>query len=300
MSWCFRYRVKMSTSPEVEEKVGSVIELPGLPPTSVTVSDAYPLGKWVIFKSCGFETEALARSSGERFGDTLLISGALTKMGVDIGFSRSTLQFSDDIHRVMREKTGQDIQAETHGLITFLENSIQIIGFQARAHVSIGIDEFSKPLRQWLPKMAPMTERQRNCALLINDSFFSSNGEGSFILRVSAVEALCDQRDVGDSYTEIIEQVIAFVAKLPADDASSGVRKTLENAKRESLRQSYLRKFRSHKMEDQAKKFDQLYQLRSKFVHDGLGRGDLGQASDDALELAVALLEAELKIPSDK
>ena len=72
MNWCFRYRVKISKPPEVEKDGGSIVQLPELPPVSITVHDAYPTGKWVTFKVCGFPTEDSANVAGKQFGDTLL------------------------------------------------------------------------------------------------------------------------------------------------------------------------------------------------------------------------------------
>jgi hypothetical protein len=46
--------------------------------------------------------------------------------------------------------------------------------------------------------------------------------------------------------------------------------------------------------DDKAKKFDALYARRSKFLHDGGGRGTLGDAADAALETGLELLLADI------
>ena len=77
------------------------------------------------------------------------------------------------------------------------------------------------------------------------------------------------------------------------------IRETISRAlayqKKQSLRQSYMNKFRTLLSEREAKAFDALYQKRSKLVHDGQGRGELTQAVNEALDLAVALLAADLR-----
>jgi hypothetical protein len=46
---------------------------------------------------------------------------------------------------------------------------------------------------------------------------------------------------------------------------------------------------------DEAKRFDTLYGRRSEFLHDGAGRGVLGEAADAALEISWKLLSAEVR-----
>jgi hypothetical protein len=297
MSYCFRYRVRMLVPVKSDGGDAVTLELPELPSLTATVSDdAYPAGRWVIFKACGFETDEAARLAGEQFGETLLVAGALTKLGIDLGFSRSSLQFSKAVHEAVRQVSGRELRTETHGLMTFEENTIQIIGLHARGSTTLSNDAFENQLKSWKFIAGRLTERQRNCASLLNDSFFVSNTEGQFVLRISAVEALCDQTDVGSAYRAAIQSIEDQVALVPMDDDTrEAVQRMLANACRESLRQSYLRKFRKLCTDAGARAFDALYRKRSKLVHDGLGRGDLTQASNEALQLAVDLLEAELK-----
>ena len=56
-------------------------------------------------------------------------------------------------------------------------------------------------------------------------------------------------------------------------------------------------KFRTLRSAAEAKAFDELYQKRSKLVHDGIGRGTLNEATNAVLQLATDLLEAELRQP---
>ncbi len=117
-------------------------------------------------------------------------------------------------------------------------------------------------------------------------------------MRVSAVEALCDQtvRDARyESAIEGLEQQLA--SQTLDDDIRETLKRMLANAKRESLRQAYMTKFRALRSAAEAKTFDGLYKMRSEFVHDGIGRGTLSEANNTALQLATDLLEAELRQP---
>jgi len=66
-------------------------------------------------------------------------------------------------------------------------------------------------------------------------------------------------------------------------------------AKLESVRSAYMSKFRRLLGKPKAKEFEELYNLRSKFLHEGLGRGNLLEPANAALNLAQELLLADLE-----
>lgn len=288
----------MCTPVEAEVGISKTLHVPDLPTVEVMRQDNGPgIGTWLVFTACGFGTENAAMRAGEKFGETLLIAGVIAKLGVDIGFSRSTRQFSKQIHEEVRQTTGRELQPEIHGLMTFEKDTISINRMVMRLSGSINERMFEERITPWADRREPLTERQKNCAALLNDSFFTTNTEGQFILRISAVEALCDQSDVGAEYQAVIGSLKEHLASLSIEDDStrSTVKQWLENVSRKSIRQSYMTKFGKRLSEDDAKAFDKLYRQRGKLVHDGLGRGDLLNAASQALDLGVKLFEAELR-----
>jgi hypothetical protein len=296
MTYCARYRFKILTPLKMADGESLNLSIPGFPPATLDVGqDAHPFGKWAVIRMKGFATQEEALSFGQQLGDTLSLVGAVTKLGIDVGFSRLTLRFSNAIQDAIA-KTGTQLRTEIHGLMVYEEDTVSIIGMDARGSALIAPDALQQRLTEWVPVTKGLTERQRNCAALLNDSFFVPQTEGQFVLRISAVEALCDQSDVGADYQAAIVEIEAFVA---CQSLSADVRKTITQSlsfqKRQSLRQSYMTKFRALLSEDQAKAFDALYRKRSTLVHDGRGRGQLNEAANEALDLAVALLAAELK-----
>lgn len=297
MTYCARYRFKLLSPLQIDKGTPVELAIPGFPVVTFEMGEeAYPVGHWVTAKIEGFPNEDEARKAGQQLGDTLLIVGAATRLGIDIGFSRSTLQFSAEIHKAVRDKTGQELRAETHGLMVYEMDTVGIIGMQARGSVLISTTAFEERLATWIKPASALTERQRNCAALLNDSFFVAQTEGQFILRISAVEALCDQAVRDADYQAAIE---GLERHLVTQSLDSEIRETLQctlaNAKRQSLRSAYMTKFRTLLSDNDAKAFDELYQKRSKLVHDGIGRGELREAADAALQLAVGLLEADLR-----
>jgi hypothetical protein len=266
MTYCFRYRVRMCTPLQIEADKYATLDIPGLPPVKATAQgDSHGIGTWIIFKGCGFDTEEAAQRVGKEFGDALLVTGAIGMLGIDIGFSRSTPQFSGQIHEAVRRVSGRELRAEMHGLMTFEEDTLSIIGQNAHGSSTVSKDGFQDRFAPWVTSKKALTERQRNCAALLNVSFFVANIEAQFILRVSAVEALCDQSDVGTEYQDVIRSLKDHLAGLLIEASTRAtVEQWLENARRQSLRQSYIAKFRRLLFETEAKAFDELYKRRSK------------------------------------
>jgi hypothetical protein len=301
MTYRCRYRFILLTPLAVDNFKPVDVAIPGLP--SVTfemVGEAPPVGHWAIAQIGGFATEDEARGAGRRLEDMLLVVGAVTKLGVNVGFSRpSKTQWSDAARARVREEFGEDLQWETHGLMVYdEEHPVSFTAARFLVGVKIPADDFEKRLGDWAEPSSVLTERQRTCAALINDSLFVPQTEGQFILRISAVEALCEQVVRDPRYKTAIDQLERQLASQTLDeDVRKTLEDTLDNAKRKSVGLAYRNKFRTLRSTAEAKVFDDLYRKRSKLVHEGVGRGQLGEAADTALKLATDLLEAELRQP---
>jgi hypothetical protein len=143
---------------------------------------------------------------------------------------------------------------------------------------------------------ASLTANQRVAAELLNDSFFKMSPEASFLLRVSAVEALCPQSGQTDSFKTMVKGLIASIPKESLDADRDQIEQALKMlAARQSVRSSCLSKIKQLIGDDKAKQFETIYDQRSKFLHDGAGRGTLGAPADAALELGLELLLADIK-----
>ena len=229
MTYCARYRFTLLTPLEVEKGKPVDVAIPGLPSVTFEMGEeAYPVGHWAIARIGGFATEEEARRVGQRLGDILLVVGAVTKLGIDVGFSRpSTVRFGEAVRAAVRKETGEELHGETHGLMVYEEGAVAFMNFQARGSVQIPAGAFEERLGNWAEPSSGLTERQRNCAALINDSLFVPQSEGQFILRISAVEALCEQTVLDPRYLSAIEQLEQQLASQTLDEE---IRKTLQVA----------------------------------------------------------------------
>ena len=160
-------------------------------------------------------------------------------------------------------------------------------------------DELKEMMGAAADSTTSLTANQRVAAELLNDSFFKMPPEASFLLRVSAVEALCPQANQTDAFKAIVNGVLT---SLPTDVPSSDryqIEQALKGlAVRQSVRSAYKSKIKQLIGDDKAKKFDALYSRRSNFLHDGSGRGTLGDAADAALEIGLELLLADIAQPT--
>lgn len=312
-NWVFRLRVRMTT-PIRPTEVPATISVLGFPPIEVSVEprprkpcalDAKQNcppspqprtgGERFIFEAHNFPTEDEAWGAGVRFSDALLISGALGYLGIDLGKSKATQSFHQMIHDGVRKDTGRELRAEHFGLMVFQKDTVLIAGFNAEGHTLTSAQSVAATLSKWTDVRSALTARQRVCASLLNDSFYVGHADAQFILRISAVEALCDQRDVGEEYSQTIDALIAHLESMGADVTSrESARRVLQRSRKESLRQAYLRKIRQLLGNEIAEEFDDLYSLRSKYVHEGVGRGEFAVVAGRALEIAKQLLECEL------
>ena len=146
-----------------------------------------------------------------------------------------------------------------------------------------------------LDSATSLTANQKVTAELLNDSFFKVSPEASFLLRVSAGEALCPQADQTDAFRTIVGSVLASIPKDAPNPDRDPIEQGLKRlAARQSVRSAYMSKIRQLIGDDKAKKFDALYDRRSNFLHDGRGRGTLGDAADAALEIGLELLLADI------
>ena len=114
-------------------------------------------------------------------------------------------------------------------------------------------------------------------------------------MRVSAIEALCPQADQTDAFRGIVDEVLASIPRDAPDPDRDQIKQALKRvAAKQSVRSAYRSKIKRLLGDDKNKKFDALYDRRSKFLHDGSGRGTLDDAADAALEIGLELLFADI------
>jgi hypothetical protein len=225
---------------------------------------------WLAVESCGYADSGEA--SGARLQEGLLIVAANQKVGVEF-YLRGAV-------KAIHVYPGGQFELRDPGLPlpTILSDH-----------------ELKEMVGAAVESATSLTANQRVAAELLNDSFFKMSPEASFLLRVSAVEALCPQADQTDAFRTIVSSVLASIPKDAPNPDRDQIEQGLKRlAARQSVRSAYMSKIRQLIGDDKTKKFDALYDRRSNFLHDGRGRGTLGDAADAALEIGLELLLADI------
>ncbi len=309
MCYVFRLRVRLAKGIRPGDIPG-LLDIDGLPPIELTrqaLSWRSPNGpdtekstqkysNFHTFIARGFPSEESAKSAGECFTKAVQMYGAITHLGVDVGFNRSAAEFGQNTKDIIREKFDRELRSETLGLMIYKNDSVAIVGINTNLTIEAPIDPLEAGLKDWYSVSEHLSERQLTCAALLNDTFFVGRAEAKFVLAISAVEALCAQENAPP---EQLSAIATLCQTLNSIDVSKTVResllRTLERGRKKSIRQAYMEKLRSLLGDQDANLFDKLYSSRSAFVHEGRGRGALEQLANDAHSIAVRLLDADVK-----
>ena len=299
MAFCFRLKFGASIRLQCGRRKKLEMSLSGVQRPVILASEFGVLQKsgWLVARSCGYPSEVEARENGERFRAALILSGVISRTGFDCGFDRPGMQFSDAIVDKIKQSTGVQLRGSIHGLDVFEEKKVTHAAMNANLIVLTPPKLFQNAFENaMLISHGKLSERQKIAASLINDFLFVSNLDVAFVLRVSAVEALCEQRELTSLQLALVDQLTEHLKGLNGnDDDKEIIRKALDNDRKQSVRSAYMSKIRGLLSREHAKKVDALYEKRGKFVHDGKLRGQLGEAAGEAFRLASDLLLAELK-----
>jgi hypothetical protein len=227
---------------------------------------------WLAIESCGYATFAEACENGVRVQDALLMGAAKQQVGVEFigrGAVSSVAVFSQGRHELVDPGAPLPVPLKAQELIGMVTAAVG---------------------NAWA-----LTANQRVAAELLNDSLFAMSPEARFLLRVSSVEALCPQSDQTEAFRDLVARVRASIPAEASNQDQNQLKEALERvAKRQSVRSAYMSKIRRLLGDEKAKRFDVLYERRSDFLHDGKGRGTLGEGANAASEICLALLLADI------
>jgi hypothetical protein len=231
---------------------------------------------WLAIESCGYAISEEARDCAVQAGDALLIGALKREIGIEL--------------------TGR---GAVPSMAVYPGGQSDVVDPGAPLPVPLEAQELIEMVSTAVESALSLTTNQRVAAELLNDSFFEMSPEARFLLRVSAIEAMCPQDDQTGTLKDHVDRLLASI---PAE-ASSQDRNQLEEvlkrvAKRQTVRGAYMSKIRRLLGDDDARRFDDLYRERSNFLHDGAGRGTLGQAANAALELCWKLLQTDINKPA--
>jgi hypothetical protein len=225
---------------------------------------------WLAVQSCGYADFGEAEASGARLQEGLLIVAAKQRIGMEFYLR------------------GAAIHVYPGGRFELIDPGLPL-------PTLLSDHELKEMMGAAADSATSLTANQRVAAELLNDSFFKMSPEASFLLRVSAIEALCPQPDQTDAFKTMVDGVLTSLPRdAPSSDRGQIERALKGLAARQSVRSAYTSKIKQLIGDGKAKKFDALYERRSNLLHNGSGRATLGDAADAALEIGLELLLADI------
>jgi hypothetical protein len=288
-NYCFRLKFRMGTLLNLVSTPAR-LSLGSVPVQIATNAPRVPgTDQWIAIKSCGYGDLEGARAAALQLKDAILVAGA-KGFAADFGIDRPISQLAHASKNLSKEQFGITIRDDVHGIDIYKNQAVRHFQFSATISVSMDANEFVKRIDD-VAEVGRLTDRVRTGAEIINDSLFSLPAEARFLLRISAVEAMSPQAKCGGAVKQTIEALIAELSRVALEEGDRKViADALNQAKRQSVRQACLSMVRLRLGEASARRFDELYKLRSKYVHEGEGRGRLLEAAEDSLKIGVELL----------
>ncbi|MEP6827692.1 MAG: hypothetical protein ABJA10_06430, partial [Aestuariivirga sp.] len=171
-----------------------------------------------------------------------------------------------------------------------------IVGMDAHLNSQTPIPALLELVRPYIGVSRSLHVRQSTCAKLLNDSFFVGSSDAQFILRMTAIEVLCEKVDHNEKHRKAIDQLIDHLDTLDIElESKADLAKTLGHAKSNGIRTSIRSACKRLLSQTETDRVLKLYDLRSEFVHYGHNRGQFAAESGEALELATKLLKSDLE-----
>jgi hypothetical protein len=302
MTHAFRLRFRTAKPFTSDEERLTIPEDAHGPAFEIAASPSGSLreAKWLSIRMGGFSSDDEARQHALELTDRLLVVGGIRTMGFDFGQNRVTAGLFNVFRNALERENGFRIRDNIHGLDVFEEDPEQETRFfSVEAHASVTEPPalFSEVFRQIRAATVTLSERQRIALELMNDSLFPASPDAQLLIRVSAMEVLADQGDRPLGVRNVLGRLVDMLPQMDADGEDKRiVREILLNLTKESIGQASRRKVRALLGDDRIAEFNLIYRARSELVHAGKGRGQNAEVAGKALFMAVALINAELKL----
>ncbi len=155
--------------------------------------------RMLTIESCGYASEDEAREFGTHVLNAMLLGGVVRRSGVDFGTGKRRAQFAEDIKKRIAE-TGGTLREEVDGLDVYEDHNTMFLVVEGHVTVSGSPEDVRDLIDVAAAHALALTERQRIAAELLNDSLFEVSIDASFLLRISAIEALCAQAPASAAY----------------------------------------------------------------------------------------------------
>jgi hypothetical protein len=296
--------------------VGYTLRVPfRLPPGRHLAAGQFSLGSievtlesrepFYILHFRGLESEEAAVALLNRVYAGLLWVALLSQEGIAVSLELQPVELRDEPAPPHSEIAGA-YGLERDGLPAIFPDD-KPVGFYymppPSVHQDMPLALFADRLREGMTREAASAMHDERLRLAV-DVFLSSSLEGSrrglFLSRVTVLEILAERQPVAQEVVALIERWQAEVTELAGQgqidvDRANSLRGRLEDLRRESIRRAIRTLVADALGDEDARKADELYSLRSGHLHEGeLTEEEVGRLVPDITRLVVQVLRARL------
>jgi len=217
----------------------------------------------------GFASEEEARAYAQRVRNALLICGATTQIGIDVGQDKATSRVGKAL-RARWRKEGKRLLDDVHGTSVFPEDRpVRFISARARVVRGYGAEKFVGQFRRAFEAAPELSSRQALALELYAASRFESSQKARFVTLVSAIEALAQQEYEDREILDHVEFLIKATKEKLAPPARDQLLSRLGQLKRWSISRACKEMVSEHLGPEEAEAFAYAYDVRSQILHEG-------------------------------
>jgi hypothetical protein len=291
--YAFRLRFKMNKAIDADGSVLMLTKEGVLPPFTLTAQNELRDAHWFSIRGGGYATEQEARMAALMLADIFLCLGVERGAGIDVGRGVITTGLGEGFRQKLEAELGARVRNELHGIDVFEDGEVRFASFNFELTVRDTPGPFLECFQKLMAYPPQLSNRQRICLELINDSLFESSTDAQLVLRVSAIEALCERAP----RPEVVRNLLSMLIMQLPEDAADEVRNALTRAAEQSIGEACRAKVRKLLGEEREQEFRSIYRARNRLVHDGVGRGQNGEQASKAMLLVRDLARAEIRYP---
>lgn len=296
-TYCFRIPFRMSSR--------SLLDLPNSVhdldhgPTRVWLASADPMqslrdAERIVIRGEGYDTEAAARSAGERWRDVVCRALARLHLGADFGERSTHGQLTEAGEQHFSERFGHPVKADVPGVTVFrCEPELRFLRSEAHGCRRPTPEQSAEVFVAAAASENRLAPRERLAFDLYSGSFFQPSADARLLMLTMAIEtllvlqprstavrahartliAITDVADVTDSERASLRGSLSWLLDESIGQAGRRLAKTLEPRRYAGMTPSAF--------------FTECYEMRSALVHGRVPRPDRSAVDSLAAQLEV-------------
>lgn len=242
--------------------------------------DSYSIstGKELALTSGGYSTKKEAFCSGIAMKNSLLVTGAKLRIGIDAGKNEATCWLNPTKEQNIITTHDTQIVDDVHGVLVYdEEHPITILSaIKGELILASNAQTFSSNLCDFFTVSGVLTEKQKLALELYGASRFEKSYRARFLTLILGIETLLNPEVRRNKVKEVVHHLCTYVAESDLDDSEKkSIKGSLKWLNKDSITQS-LRKMAKGYLTDKIyhgfnpeEFIKECYKVRSNLVHNG-------------------------------